>query len=238
MLTEEAHHMFVGETGVLRVLERTCELMNKNKNGDARAEGAIDLPTIQKYINLWYSVSLDLFGGEISSNAATYFASGVKGRAFEEKKHDEHTALDQFYMMDVPKEGGGFDKQEVALRNAMNELLRNEYVDDSQRGLDKWNRVIERAGIDFKLVLPSTRFHRAAGIYAGMHFDPAGNLLSDAEWEKRKGDFLPNADDELYIKSLMREPIYEPGKMAHWIAPPPRGIKGKPIEFEYVQRQA
>src|ERR1700752_2054682 len=79
MLTEEAHHMFVGETGVLRVVQRTCELMKKNANEDARAEGGIDLPTMQKYLNLWYSVSLDLFGGEISSNAANFFASSLKG---------------------------------------------------------------------------------------------------------------------------------------------------------------
>ena len=28
MLTEEAHHMFVGESGVSRVIQRTCEAMN------------------------------------------------------------------------------------------------------------------------------------------------------------------------------------------------------------------
>src|SRR4051812_9648783 len=61
MLTEEAHHMFVGETGVLRVIQRTVELMKENGNEDARAEGGIDLATIQKYVNFWYSVSLDLF---------------------------------------------------------------------------------------------------------------------------------------------------------------------------------
>src|SRR4029079_9696175 len=55
MLTEEAHHMFVGESGVQRVVQRTAELMKQNKNEDARAEGGIDLPTIQRYMNLWYS---------------------------------------------------------------------------------------------------------------------------------------------------------------------------------------
>src|SRR5688572_21744802 len=80
MLTEEAHHMFVGETGVQRVVQRTCELMRQDPNEDATKLGGIDLPTIQKYINLWYSVSADLFGGEISTNAATYFAAGLKAR--------------------------------------------------------------------------------------------------------------------------------------------------------------
>src|SRR5512134_2761155 len=62
MLTEEAHHMFVGETGVQRVVKRACELMKKDPNGDVRAQVGIDLPTLQKYLNLWYTLSLDLFG--------------------------------------------------------------------------------------------------------------------------------------------------------------------------------
>ena len=84
MLTEEAHHMFVGETGVERIVERTAELMKRDPNGDARAQGGIDLATLQKFLNLWFALSLDLFGGEISSNAASYFAAGLKGRAKED----------------------------------------------------------------------------------------------------------------------------------------------------------
>lgn len=232
--------MFVGETGMLRVIQRTCELMKKNANEDARAEGGIDLPLIQKYLNFWYSVSLDLFGGEISSNAATFFASGLKGRAKEESFED-HRALEQAYALDVPvQEGGvfsGFRREEVPLRNAMNEVLRDAYVDDSQRGIDKWNRAIKEAGIDFELKLPSRRFHRAGGIYAGLHFEPEGKPLSKDAWEAKKGEWLPTAEDEAFVKSLMSEPVFEPGKMAHWIAPPPRGIKGRPIEFEYVRRK-
>lgn len=235
MLTEEAHHMFVGETGIQRVLQRTCELMKKNENEDARAEGGIDLPTMQKYLNLWYSVSLDLFGGEISSNAANYFANGLKGRAHEEKKFDEHTALDQFYEMLVPNADGKIEKQEIPLRTAMNEVLRDEYTSDSQRGLDKWNKTIRQSGIDFELTLPSSRFHRNVGIFAGLHFDPDGNLLSEEEWNAKKGDWLPNEDDETFVKSLMNKPIYDPGQMANWIAAPSKGIKGKPVDFEYVR---
>jgi benzoyl-CoA 2,3-dioxygenase component B len=241
MLTEEAHHMFVGETGVLRVVQRSCELAKKNKNGDVRAEGGIDLGTIQKYINFWYSVSLDLFGGEISSNAASFFASSLKGRA-KEDSYPDHKAIEGAYAMEVPvaTPGGGaptFKHEDVPLRNAMNEVLRDEYVEDAQRGVDKWNRAIEEAGFATKLTLPSRRFHRAAGICAGMHFDPAGNPLSKEEWESRKGAWLPNEADEAYLQSLMQTPIFEPGKMAHWIAPPARGIKGTPLDFEYVKRQ-
>src|SRR5207248_375339 len=150
MLTEEAHHMFVGETGVLRVVQRTCELTKQNKNGDARAEGGIDLATLQKYMNFWFSVSLDLFGGEISSNAANFLASSLKGRANEES-YPDHVAKEGVYEMDVPVPGGGFKHESVPLRNAMNEVLRDEYVEDAQRGVDKWNRAIEEAGLSVRL---------------------------------------------------------------------------------------
>ena len=232
--------MFVGETGILRVVQRTCELMKKNANEDARAEGGIDLPTMQKYLNFWYSVSLDLFGGEISSNAANFFASSLKGRAKEES-YEDHVALTGVYPMDVPvADGGGrptFKHEDVPLRNAMNEVLRDEYVEDSQRGVDKWNRAIADAGIDFVLKLPSRRFHRAAGICAGLHFDPQGNPLTKEEWEAKKGQWLPTEADEAYVKSLMSKPIYDAKQMANWIGAPPRGIKGKPVDFEYVRHE-
>jgi benzoyl-CoA 2,3-dioxygenase component B len=236
MLTEEAHHMFVGETGLTRIIRRSIELMKKNSNEDVRAEGGIDLPTLQRYVNLWYSVSLDLFGGEISSNAASYFASGLKGRC-KERKYEDHTALEQFYEMQVPREDGTLERQEIPMRTAMNEVLRDEYVDDSQRGIDKMNRIIANEGIDFQLTLPSTRFNRAGGIYAGIPFSPEGKLISKEQFEAKRSEWLPTEEDETYIKSLMTKPIYEPGKMANWIAPPKSGIKGRPLNFEYVRRQ-
>src|SRR5438132_392749 len=140
MLTEEAHHMFVGETGVQRVVQRTAELMKQDKNEDARAQGGLDLPTLQKYLNLWYSLSLDLFGSEISTNAASFFASGLKGRAKEEKFPD-HVALEGSYGMEV-LEAGKLTAKDVPLRSAMNEVLRDGYVDDCQRGVDRWNKVL------------------------------------------------------------------------------------------------
>ena len=56
MLTEEAHHMFVGDTGLNRVVKRTAQLM---KEGDVRELGGIPLDIIQKHINFWFSYSLD-----------------------------------------------------------------------------------------------------------------------------------------------------------------------------------
>jgi benzoyl-CoA 2,3-dioxygenase component B len=235
MLTEEAHHMFVGETGVDRIVARTCELMNGDPNGDARAAGGFDLATIQKYINLWFSLSLDLFGGEISSNAAEFFASGVKGR-YKEAQRDEHAALDQIYRMTVMEEGRVIDK-DVPLRNAMNEVLRDGYVEDCQRAVDKWNRTIERSGVtETRLRLPNRRFHRHIGLYAGLPFDIDGNLLDAAELERRLAEWIPAAADKAWVASLM-QPVPAQGQMAGWIAPPARGVNGKPIDFEYVMRR-
>jgi len=232
MLTEEAHHMFVGETGIRRIVQRSCELTRKAGDRSARAEGGIDLPTLQKYINFWYSVSLDLFGGEISSNAAEYFACGLKGRA-NEKKFEDHLALEGVYRMVVP-EGGGLRETDVPLRNAMNEVLRDAYIDDNQRGVDMWNKTIVEHGIDFKLSLPSRRFNRRIGIYADLSFTPEGEPISKEEFERRREEWLPSESDRSYVKSLM-QPVFEPGKMANWIAAPTKGIDGKPLTFEYVR---
>ncbi len=232
MLTEEAHHMFVGETGVRRVVQRSAELLRQDPNGDVRAQGGIDLETIQKYIHLWYSLSADLFGGEISTNAADYFASGLKGR-YQEELEEDHRALDGTYRMSVP-DGERLREQDVPLRNAMNEILRDRYIDDCQRGVDRWNVSLEKAGLDYRFRLPSRRFHRHVGLYAGHHYSPEGDPLTAAEWEARRETWLPSAADLEYVASLMR-PVHERGKISQWVAPPPKGIHGKPFDFEYVR---
>lgn len=224
--------MFVGETGVDRVVQRACDLMKASKNQDAREGGGIDLPTLQKYINFWFAASSDLFGGEISSNAADFFAAGLKGR-YKEAQHEEHTALNQDYAMTVVEDGKLVDKS-IPLRTAMNEVLRDHYVDDCQRAVDKWNRTIERAGISFKLRLPHRRFFRRQGIYSGLCFDVDGRVLDAATFEARRDEWLPSRADSEYVDSLMA-PVTTPGKIANWVAPPARGINGQPLEFEYVK---
>jgi len=231
--------MFVGETGVQRIAERTAKLMAEKKvDGidQVRALGLIDLPTMQKYLNLWYSLSLDLFGGEISSNAAQYFATGVKGRA-KEDQYEDHTCLSTSYAMQVPK-GDQVVTEDVPMRNAMNEVLRDAYVEDCQRGVDKWNRTIASHGIKFELTLPSRRFHRHVGIYAGVSADPGGNLISKDQFEAKKGAWLPSDQDKAYVQSLMQKAIFDPKQMANWIAAPKQGIKGRPVDFEYVRHEA
>ncbi|MGI8917299.1 MAG: benzoyl-CoA 2,3-epoxidase subunit BoxB [Pyrinomonadaceae bacterium] len=230
MLTEEAHHMFVGDTGINRVVKRTAQLM---KQGDVRELGGIPLDIIQKHINFWFSYSLDLFGGEISSNSADFFAAGLKGRYKEQEQYQDHAAADQTFTMTVV-EGGRLDAREVPLRNALNEVLRGEYVRDCEKGLARWNKSLADEGISERLSLPHVRFHRHVGEYAGHSFDIAGNLKSSEEFAKRKVEWLPTIEDREYVRSLMK-PVTEPGKIANWIAPPATGIKGKPFEFEYVR---
>lgn len=232
MLTEEAFHMSVGETGVGRIVERTAELLTSGFE-DPRSAGAFDLPLLQRHINFWFSVSLDLFGGEISSNAAHYFGSGLKGRA-REKNHRDHAALDGVYEFEAA-ENGSLARREAPLRNAMNEVLRDEYLRDCERGLARWNRILEAAGLPDRLTLPHRRFHRRIGIHADHRFDPSGALLTEAEWERGRDAWLPTEADREFVTSLM-QPVTEPGKMAQWIAPPRSGVDGKPLAFEYVRR--
>src|SRR6202158_5329706 len=98
MLTEEAHHMFVGESGVSRVLQRTAQVMTQHKTTEAakiRSLGVIDLATLQRYINFHFSVTIDLFGADVSSNAATFYSTGLKGRFLESKLDHDHLLKDQ-----------------------------------------------------------------------------------------------------------------------------------------------
>jgi len=233
MLTEEAHHLSVGETGLGRIIERAAQLTKQDSNEDPRALGGIDLPTIQKYINYWYSYSLDLFGSEVSTNAADFFASGLKGRWRESKDYEEHTALHQSTSMQQVIDGK-LASVDVPLRNAMNEQLRADYAKDCHRVLKRWNRILEKEDLAFRLSLPSTRFHRRQGIYNGHHFDLAGNIISSDTFSKRSLDWLPSDSDRAYVKSLMK-PVHEPGKVANWIAMPKRGIHGQPVDFDYVR---
>ncbi len=233
MLTEEAHHMFVGQTGVGRVIERTCQVMNEFPDADPAEHGAIPLPLIQKYVNFWVSSSTDLYGSEISSNAANYFAAGLKGRAYEEKKYSEHTALGESFVVERP-ENGSLTREEVPLRNALNEVLRNDYLEDNQRGVDYWNRVCEKAGVDFRFALPHRRFNRKIGIYTGLYFDLDGQRISKEEFERRQHAWLPGAEDRAFVTSLM-QPVLEPGKVAGWIAPPAKGVNSQSMDFDYVR---
>ena len=240
MLTEEAHHMFVGETGVGRTIERTCQVMKENGIDDPheidriRALGVIDLPTIQKKLNLHYTLSLDLFGQEVSTNAANAFNAGIKGRYMEHRLDDDHKLNDATYPVWDLDADGKLIRHEVPALTAINMRLRDDYTRDAAGGVGRWNKIIEKAGIDFKLKLPHEAFNRKIGVFANKNFDPDGNLVSGAEYDAGLKDWLPSHADGDFIQSLMK-PVFEPGQYAGWIAPPKVGIDNKPGDFEYVK---
>jgi benzoyl-CoA 2,3-dioxygenase component B len=232
MLTEEAYHMQTGENGVGRIIHRTAELMRDGV--DPKSVGAIPMEIIQKYVNEWSSASYDLFGGEDSTNAAEYFATGLKGRYREgDGIYKDPKALGHVYTMQVP-EGERLGSREIPLRRAMNALLLDAYHADCSRITDRWNRDVKALGVDAKITLPSLRFNRNQGIYAGHSFDLEGNLITKEEFERRRSEWLPSDAERAYVASLMK-PVYEPGKIANWISPPHQGVNNMPLDFEYVK---
>ena len=233
MLTEEAHHMFVGESGVMRIVQRTCETMREHDTDDVGPFGAVPLALLQKWINFHYSICLDLFGSEESTNAANYYAMGLKGRYRETGIDDDHLLADSTVTVPAVADGRLASKEATALK-AMNETLRNAYVDDSQRGIDRFNKVIRSFGIDWALRLPHRAFHRNIGAFAGVCAAPDGTLIDAATWAARRDEWLPNAQDRAFVQSLMH-PVSAPGAVAGWIAAPKRGIHGQPLDYRYVE---
>ena len=237
MLKEEAHHMFVGTTGVDRVVERTAQVMVENDTDDVAALGAIPLPVIQKYLNFHYSVSLDLFGGDTSTNVANYYTAGLKGRWMEERRKDDHLLDSDSIMVDALLDAGtgqqSIAQTEVSALVGLNTDLRRQYIADCEGGVKRWNRILEGAGLPHRVALPHPAFNRKVGAFAGIEASPAGEILTAAEWEQRKSQWLPTDTDKTFVRSLMR-PVHERGKIAAWLAPPRNGINGQPFDYDYV----
>ncbi len=236
MLTEEAHHMFVGESGIARILQRTCETMVQHQTQEPaklRALGVIDLPTIQRYLNFHYSVTIDLFGADVSSNAATFYSTGIKGRFEEGKQADDHRLKAATYPV-LEVAGDAIVTREAPALNALNEKLRDDYIRDTIAGVGRWNKVMQKNGISFQLTVPHKAFNRQIGSFSGVKVAPDGRILPAGEWAANVDSWLPTDDDKAHIQSLMGR-VIEPGKFANWIAPPPLGINKQPINFEYVR---
>ena len=228
--------MFVGESGIGRVVQRTCEAMVAHKTDDVaklRALGVIDLPTIQRYLNFHFSVTMDLFGSDVSSNAATFYTSGLKGRFDETKIDDDHLLNGATYPV-LEIRDGALVTSEAPTLNALNEKLRDDFIRDAAAGIERWNKVIEKQGIPLRLKAPHKAFHRRIGPLAAAHIDPAGNVVSAPEWAAKSGEWLPSAADQAFVASLMGR-VVEPGRFANWIAPPARGVDNKPADFAYVR---
>jgi benzoyl-CoA 2,3-epoxidase subunit B len=236
MLTEEAHHMFVGESGVARVIQRTAEVMARERVDDpdvVRSRGVIDLPTIQRYLNFHFSVTMDLFGADVSSNAATFYSTGLKGRFEETKIGDDHLLEGAVYPVLEVRDGRLIGIEAPAL-NALNERLRDDFIRDAAAGVDRWNRVLQKQGVSDAFKVPHKAFNRRIGPLAAARIDPAGQVISESEWSANVDRWLPSAADRAFVASLMG-PVTERGKFANWIAPPPRGVNNLPVDFEYIR---
>ena len=101
--------------------------------------------------------------------------------------------------------------------------------------LTRLNRIIERAGVSFALRLPSERFNRRFGPFAGAAYTPEGEPLN-ANLDGASGSpFLPTDTDRDLLRAVM-QPVLEPGRIAGWIAPPARGINSLPaLDYDYVR---
>jgi benzoyl-CoA 2,3-dioxygenase component B len=232
MLKEEAHHMFVGASGVARVVERTASLMREYDTDDVAPHGGINIGTLQRYLNFHYSVSLDLFGGEVSTNAANYYTAGLKGRYQEGSRSDDHLLDGARTTVPAPS-ALGIGETEVLALTALNEDLRRDYIADCAKGVARWNRAL--AGTELELSLPHEGFNRHVGVFADYHVTPDGRLVPASEWDAGARRWLPTDDDIAHVASLM-QPVYEPGRFAGWVAPPSAGINARPVDFAYVRQ--
>jgi benzoyl-CoA 2,3-dioxygenase component B len=225
---------------VSRIIQRTCDAMKANRTDDPaklRALGIIDLPTIQRYLNFHYSVTIDLFGADQSSNAAIFYSAGLKGRFEETKRADDHVLRDATYAILEPGAGpsqGTLSARDVPMLNALNEVLRDDYIKDSVAGVERWNKVIEKAGIPLRLKVPHKAFNRKIGTFASVHVAPVGRVLGADAWNALARDWLPSPEDRAFVASLMGR-VVEPGRYAGWIAPPPMGVNRQPADFEYIR---
>jgi benzoyl-CoA 2,3-dioxygenase component B len=207
--------------------------MKEHDTDDIGPHGGISLEMLQRYLNFHYSVSIDLFGGETSTNVANYYTAGLKGR-YQEDDHDDDHQLESTTHPVTEVKDGEIVTTEVKALLALNEALRDDYVDDCQKGVSRWNRTLKEAGIDFELRLPHRGFHRQVGTFAGHHVTPEGKLVDKETWESNADQWLPTDKDKAHVAELMQG-VHEPGKMAGWIAPPGAGVHGKPVDFEYVR---
>ncbi len=190
---------------------------------------------IQKYLNFHYSVSLDLFGGETSTNVANYFTAGLKGRWIGGAAQGRPPAHRRLASASTRSSTGEIGQTEVAALVGLNTDLRREYIADCQSGVKRWNRILDErraaaaAGLPHVGVQPpGRRVRRHRGHARTARCSPP------SEWERAQGRVAADRRRQDATSRSLMQPVYEPGKIAAWIAPPRQGINGKPFDYEYV----
>ena len=120
-------------------------------------------------------MSLDLFGGETSTNVANYYTAGLKGRWLEDRRKDDHKLASDSIMVDALTEDANGEESaqtEVSALVGLNTDLRREYISDCQGGVKRWNRILEEGGVRQRLKLPHVAFNRKVGAFAGIEATP------------------------------------------------------------------
>jgi benzoyl-CoA 2,3-dioxygenase component B len=160
MLKEESFHLGTGQDGIKRIVKA----------------GVVPLTVVQKFLNKWIPVSLDLFGVDHSSSAHWFYVWGLKGR------FDEPNA-----------------KAEADLGN-MNDYNRHLYHKECQQLIDLINKSIP-AGQP-KLYVPDMKFNRHIGAHANQPYSVHGELLSEKEYEQHLKDVLPHPEDVRLVMDI------------------------------------
>src|SRR2546421_7686880 len=124
---------------------RAAGISDPNDISRVRALGVIDLPTIQKKLNLHYTLSLDLFGSEVSTNAANAYNAGLKGRFRETSIDDDHRLEGDFHPV-LKFVNGEIKLVDEPALTALNMRLRDDYTRDCAKGIERFNKIIERIG--------------------------------------------------------------------------------------------
>ncbi len=164
MLQEEFYHLLTGHTGLTRVLKA----------------GKVPSGLVQKHINKWFSVALDLFGVDASSSAYWFYVWGLKGRYDEGKTG-------------VPAD-----------RDRLNELSRQHYMKEVTGLIAALNKLVPEG--QPKLELPDVKFHRSIGEYGGNAYSIHGEPLSPDDYARHLEQVLPNASDKALINEIFKQP--------------------------------
>jgi benzoyl-CoA 2,3-dioxygenase component B len=162
MLKEEAFHLFTGFNGLSRII---------------RAK-VIPMELIQKYLNKWISVALDLFGRDHSSSAYWLYVWGLKGRFNEDRAPEE------------------------ADKEHLNEEARGQYLKEVREVVDHLNKFVPTGRA--LLYVPNPRFHRSIGEFAKQPYSVYGHLLSPDAYQKHLAEALPGPEDRKRAAAFTR----------------------------------
>ena len=135
-------------------------------------QGVIPCELLQKYLNKWISTGLDLFGTDDSTSAQWAYVYGVKGR-YDERESDIE-----------------------ADREHLNEASRELYFQELREEMRRISAARKEG--EPELFIPSDKFNRGIGNYAGKNYTIRGEKFegTDEEYEAYLISVLPTDEDE------------------------------------------